>query len=380
MSEAAASAGHLVVVGANHRSGSMSFRDRLFVEDMALPAFLDGLPGLSEAMVLSTGERVDVIAIAPDAGSGIDVIIDGLARHAGLPADDVRAQTYGLRDADACRHVFRVAASLDSLMVGERQIGEQLCDALDAARDAGSDVTRLSVLVDAASKTAEQVFKDTELGGMPISISSVARQVAHDLHGDLARCSGLLIGGGDTSELIVEDLLAAGLARLSVAHPNPTRAEATARALHAHSVAMDAIADAIVDADIVLSALGKTGVTLSVDMVREAIKARRYRPIFIIDAGIPGDVDAGVDALEEAFVYTLDDLERVAMTHRVGKKGDAEDAARMVDAAASAFAARDGDDLERARVAALAEAGGDADTATRLLLDKVKALLGKKPT
>lgn len=371
----------LVVVGANHRSSSMAFRDRLFVEEAAVPAFLDALaPAVSEAMVLSTGERIDVIALAADAGRAAEAALAALAGIAAATPGEVRAQVYIHEDATACRHVFRVAASLDSLVVGETQILAQLRDALTVARDAGSAGEGLSALIDAAGASAERVFRETDLGGSLVSLAAAAVQVARDLHGDLKRCSGLLIGGGDTSELIVEDLIAAGMGRLSVAHPTAARAEATARGLGGHTVAMDRLDDALAGADIVLSALGQTATVIDVAMVKTAVARRRHKPIFLIDAGIPGDIDPAVEAIEDAFVYTLDDLERLARERRSRHKGDAEAALALTDAAADAFAAGDPvmAALERARADALRSAGGDADTATRLLLDKVKSLLGKR--
>lgn len=381
MTQTATPAARLVVVGANHRSSSMSFRDRLFVEEAAVPAFLDTLaPAVSEAMVLCTGERIDVIAYAGEAEQAADAIVAALAEHAAAAPDDVKAQVYVLKDTEACVHVFRVAASLDSLVVGETQILNQMRDALVLATEDGRAGESLGTLIDAAGTTAERVFRETELGGSLVSLAAAAVQVARDLHGDLKRCAGLLIGGGNTSELIVEDLIAAGMDRLSVAHPLPARAEATARGLGGHTVAMDRLEDALAGADIVLSALGQTATVIDAATVKAAVARRRHKPIFLIDAGIPGDIDPAVEAIEDAFVYTLDDLEKLARERRSRHKGDAEAALALTDAAARAFVSGDAvaDELERARAEALRNAGGDADTATRLLLDKVKSLLGKR--
>jgi glutamyl-tRNA reductase len=377
--------GRPLIVGANHRSSALILRDRLFVEDAQVPGFLENLrqAGIEQAMVLSTCDRVEVQAIHPDPAEGAERLTEVLATHGGLAPADLNGQVYVLWDAEAVRHVFAVTASLDSQVVGEPQVFGQVKACHRLARDAGMSGGDLEALLQAAYGAAKRVRGETAIGERPVSMASAAVQVARDVHGDLARCNGLLIGAGDMAELIAGNLASSGLAHLSVTHPTEARAEAVARALDCHMAPFEELAGLLAAADVVVTSLGSRRHTLDADMVGAALRQRRRRPVFIIDAAIPGDVEPAVNRIDEAFLYDLGDLERVAMEGRDSREAEALAAWSMVDAAVAEFLrgrteraavpalTRLRNHFEEAREAALSECPDDAAEATRRLVNRL---------
>ena len=282
----------LLVVGANHRSSSLTLRDRLFVEDAEVPAFLARLKetGIGEALVLSTCDRVEVqamVAGAPSNDDGAGRITGVIAAHAGMQPGDLAEQLYVIEEADAVRHLFAVAASLDSLVIGEPQVAGQVKAGHRMARDAGMVGADLEAVLQAAYGAAKRVRRETAIGERPVSLAAAAVELARDLHGDLARCSGLLIGAGDMGELVAEHMDGAGLGQLTVVHSREAQAQAQARRLGCHWAGIEALASMLSEADIVFSAVGARRHTLSADMVRGALGKRRQpaRPLRLGTAG-----------------------------------------------------------------------------------------------
>lgn len=376
----------LVVVGANHRSSSIALRDALFVEDAAVPAVLARLRddcGLSQAMVLATCDRVEVMAFHDDPGHAGAEICTFLAGMAGLDPAATTGQLYTLTGAEAVRHCFAVAASLDSQMIGEPHVLGQVKAAWRLARDAGMAGAETEAVVQAAFSCAKRVRSETSIAEGPVSVASSAVQTARDLHGDLDRCSALLVGTGDMAELMAEAFQAAGLHQITVTAPRDTLAAALARRLEAHAVPFDRLPEALPGVDVVVTAIGGRQYALTLEQVRDALRKRRQRPIFLIDAGIPGDIEPAVNREENAFLYDLNDLEQVALTGRAGREQAAAAAWRIVDEDAAAFrrqrAGRDAapaitalrNHAEALRAEALAASHGDADRATRLLINRL---------
>ncbi len=374
-----------VVVGANHRSSALALRDRLFVADEDVPARLAALraAGIDQALLLSTCDRVEVTAAVGDVDGAVAAITHTLAAHAALAPCELAGELYVLRDGAAVRHLFGVAASLDSQVVGEPYVLGQVKEGHAASLRAGMAGGDLDRLLQAAYAVAKRVRTETDIGRRAVSIAAAAVERAHDVHGDLGRCAVLLLGAGDMGAMVVDALAADGIGRLTVSHPSEARAERTARALGCHVAPIAELASSLSAADIVVAALGARRCAVTKDMVRAALKRRRNRPIFLIDAAIPGDIDPAIDDLDGAFRYGLDDLERVALAGRAHREQAAAAAWRLVDAAVADYVrARE----ERAaapvlealhrrfdavRRGALADSGGDADKATRLLVGRL---------
>lgn len=374
-----------LLIGANHRSSPLALRDRLFVEDSQLPAFYALLRqgGIDQAMVLSTCDRVEVLAAAGGSGDADESIVAALARHADMAAAELAGHLYRLRDDDAVRHVVAVTAALDSQILGEPQVPGQVKASHRLARDAGMTGAEIEALLQAAYSAAKRVRSETAIGERPVSMAAAAVQIARELHGDLSRCRALLIGAGDMGVMIAGQLLEGGLADLTVTHPRESRAEIVARSLVSHTAAFENLADAVVNCDVVISALGTRQRILAVDFIQSALLRRRRRPIFIVDAGVPGDVDPGVNRLDGAFLYDMDDLERVALEGRASRAAEIDIARRIVEEVVAAFLRSRAEraavpvlsqlraHFEDTRGQVLAIAGDDADKATRLLINRL---------
>lgn len=333
---------HLVVVGANHRSSPALLRDRIFVPDNEAPRFLADLrrEGMPEAQVLSTCDRVEVQAIHPDIEKAGRIVRHGLARRANLPPHALDTETYNHAGEDALRHVFAVAGSLDSQVVGEPQVLGQVKAAHGLARKTGAAGAGLVAVMEAAFATAKRVRTETRIAEGPVSMAASAVQVARGIHGDLAGVGGLLLGAGDMGELIAEHMLAAGLGPFTVCVPDDRRADELARRFECHIAPFDRFAAAASEAGVVVSAIGGREYIVTEELVRGALDRRRRRPMFFVDAAIPGDVAPGVERLDGAFAYDLGELERHALSGRAGRNTAAGDAWRIVDDEVAAFVTR----------------------------------------
>lgn len=377
--------GRYLLVGANQQSSPLSLRDRLFVEDAQLPGFFAALRagGIGQATVLSTCDRVEVLTADGDPEAAAGRIVAALAAHAGMTETELAGHLYQRTDDDAVRHAVTVAASLDSQIVGEPQVLGQVKASHRLARDAGMTGAEIEALMQAAYGAAKRVRSETAIGERPVSMAAAAVQIARELHGDLGRCRALLIGAGDMGAMIAGQLLDGGLTDLTVIHPRESRAEAVARALGSHTASFDEMGEAVANCDVVISALGTRRRVLLADFVQAALLRRRRRPIFIVDAGIPGDVDPSVNRLDGAFLYDMDDLERVALEGRASRHAEADAARRIVEEEVSAFLRSRAERVavpvlsrlrahfEDTRGQVLAIAGNDADKATRLLINRL---------
>lgn len=385
MAETSSFPGRPLAIGANHRSSPLALRDALFIEDAEVPAFLARLrlAGVGEAMVLSTCDRVEVQAVHGDRDAAVAAVTAALAERAGITPAELAPQLYVHWDRDAVRHVFTVTASLDSQVIGEPQVLGQVKAGHRMARDAGMTGSTLEALLQAAYAAAKRVRSETAIGERPVSIAAAAQQLARDLHGDLGRCSGLLIGAGEMGELVAGELRRGGLANLVVIHPTEARAQAAARGLDCHFAPFADMARLLAAADVVVAALGRRQHVLTADMVTAAQRQRRHRPVFIVDAGIPGDVEPAVNRIDEAFLYDLSDLERVALEGRANREAEARAAWRIIDTEVAAYLhgraeraavpalTRLRAHFEAVRAGVLADAGNDAERATRLLVNRL---------
>ncbi len=374
-----------LVVGANQRSSSLALRDRLYVEEYAHARFLEALRGggIAQALLLSTCDRIEVHAMHADPEAAGRGIADVLARHGGFESGDILPQLYMLQGDPALHHIFSVAASLESTVVGEPHVLGQVKASWKASRAAGLAGGSLEVCMQAAIASAKRVRTETTIGEGPVSVVAAVVELARAVHGDLDRCSALMIGTGELGELLAGGLRGAGLSRIVVTDTRLARAELAARVLDCHLVAIEDLAEAVPRADIIIGCLGGRTPTVTVEMTRLALRRRRNRPIVMIDTALPGDVDPLVDRLDGVFLYTLDDLERVARDGRKARLEAVSQARRIVEEEVAAFLRQQAeraavpallrlrDRFESERIRALADARGDADKATRLLVNRL---------
>ena len=264
----------LLVVGANHRSGSVRLRERLFLDEAAVSGLLDWLrvSGVDQAVVLSTCDRIEVQAAHPRPDDARTVIRRGLARSSRIAADELDSALYSLTGPEAARHIFAVAASLDSQVIGEAQVLGQVKGSHRVSRDVGMTGPELEAALQAAYATAKRVRSETGIAEGPVTIAAVAGRIAKDIHGDLGQCAGLLVGDGYMGDLLIRHLGTQGMVRISVTAPTAARAEALARDLDCHVEPFDALSDAVARSDVVVSATAGRSHVLTAEIVAAALK------------------------------------------------------------------------------------------------------------
>jgi glutamyl-tRNA reductase len=386
MAGGASAPAQYVVVGANHRSSSVTLRDTIFVEDGAAPALLQALvaAGFEEAMLLSTCDRVELQGTTRDPDAARAAATRVLAVHGGIDADALAGSVYLEAGPAALRHMFAVAASLDSAILGEPQVLGQVKAAHRLARDAGTVGSVLESAIQAAYGAAKRVRRETAIAQGPVSIIASAVEHAREVHGDLAPLAALLIGTGDMGQLMAEELMRAGLGRVLVAAPKLARAAEIARQLGGHFADFETLAAQLTDADIVIACAGSGRYLVSTEMMEQALRRRRRRPVYLIDLGVPSDVEPGVNRIDDAYLYDLADLERSALASQASRAQAADSAWRILDEELDAFqrgraeraavpaltALRRHFEAERERI--LAESThADAAEATRLLVSRL---------
>ena len=361
--------GRFFVFGVNHRSAAPALRERLLMDIEEHAGLLEeiGAHGLEEALVLATCDRLEIAALDPAPETAPERLVPVFARRGAVPVQEIRAQSYHHLGEAALRHLFAVASSLDSQIIGEPQVLGQVKQCHRLAAAAGLLGAELEPLLQAAYGTAKRVRAETAVAERPVSIAASAVMVARDLHGDLARCQAALVGLGEMGDFMALELQEAGLEQLTVLHGSLRRAEAAARRLGCHFRPLEELPEALVKADIVVTATGAGRHTVTEAMVAAALKSRRNKPILAIDAAVPGDVEPSVDGLEDAFVYDLDDLESVAREGQANREAVASEAWRILDDSLAAFLLRR---AERAAVPTVTALRGHFEAVRREVLDE----------
>lgn len=326
------------VIAATRRSSSLALRDRLFIDESAAIDFYHRLTesGVTQAIMLSTCDRVEVQGMAEAPDAAIDAVRVVLAARAGEKQAELAAQLETLTGDEAVRRIFAVAASLESQVIGESQVLGQVKEGHRLATRHGMVGPALESLMQAAYAAAKRVRSETEIAERSVTLASGAVQIARDLHGDLSGSTGLILGLGDMGDLIGGQLRLAGLAGTVLTGPS-RRTEAEARRMGCNFVPFDDLEEALADADIVVTAAGTGRFLITVEGMEQALRRRKRRPVLILDGGVPADVEPAVHDLDGAFVYTLDDLEQVAREGRANREAAAAEAWKIVEAEADGW-------------------------------------------
>jgi glutamyl-tRNA reductase len=315
----------VVVVGVNHKTAPVAVRERLAFTDQTLTEPLAQFhhPAVAEMVVLSTCNRVEFYLHTPDPETGVAGCVDFLATYHALPAAQFVPHLYQLHEADAVRHLFRVASSLDSMVLGEPQILGQVKAAYLAARAAGRAGTVLTQLFERALNVAKAVRSETGIGDHAISVSYAAVELAKKIFERLQERTVMVLGAGETSELAVRHLIRQGVRQVWVSNRTAARAEKLAQELHAKAIPWEAFPEYLIHTDIVLSSTSAPQPIIYKTLVQEVMRARKNRPMFFIDIAVPRDVDPAVNALDNVFLYDIDDLENVVETNRRERQQEA---------------------------------------------------------
>jgi glutamyl-tRNA reductase len=331
----------LIVVGLSHRTAPVAAREAFAVAAEAVPELAARLvreEAVGEAVVLSTCNRVELWAVAREAGdvgraAAEDVLRRALSTERGLDAGELQRFGYAHHGEAAVRHVMRVCASLDSLVVGEAQILAQAREAFDTARAAGSVGPVLGRLVPQAFRAAKAVRTDTGIAEETVSIGSVAVELARRIFPTLSACQVLVIGAGKMGRVTARALSRHGVREVVVTNRSPARAEQLARDLGWRACPFDQLDALLAEADVVLTCTGADRAVLDKRRMGLVMRRRKYRPIFLVDIAVPRDVAADVGELEGVFLYNIDDLEAVSRDHLALRQGEARRAEVLIDAA-----------------------------------------------
>ena len=322
----------LWLTGLNHRTAPVGVRERLAFAESDVPAALAALratPGISEAMILSTCNRVEVAVTAQPGFEPADAVTAFLCRERGLDRSWLEPHLYGFRDQDAVRHMFRVAASLDSMVVGEPQILGQLKTAYALAKDTGTLSGLLDTVLTRAFSVAKRVRTETEIGASAVSVSYAAVELAREIFGNLKSRRVMLIGAGKMSELAARHLHRSG-AEILVTNRTESRAQELAALVHGTIVRYDQYPAKLKDIDIVITSSGAPHYLLTKDGVKKLLDARRNRPMFLIDIAVPRNIEPSVNELDNVFLYDIDDLQKVVSENLKSRLNEAEEADRIV--------------------------------------------------
>jgi glutamyl-tRNA reductase len=322
----------LLAIGLNHQTAPLALRERVAMDGGQLPGALEGLsavPGVEEAALLSTCNRTEIYAQVAEGHES--KVGEWLARHHGLAPDMLSGYLYEYRDEHAVRHLFRVATGLDSLVLGEPQILGQVKEAWQAARSHHHLRTPLDRLFQQSFSVAKRVRTDTRIGAHPVSVAYAAVRLARQVFSELDRATVLLVGAGDTIELAARHLVDANVKRLLVANRTLDHAQALASRHGGYALPLTELERHLPEADIVITATSSREPVLRRAAVQAALKARRHRPMFLLDLAVPRDIEASVAELSDVYLYTVDDLEQVIEENRASRREAANQAQAIID-------------------------------------------------
>jgi len=327
----------IVVAGVSHKTAPLEIRERLAVPGDQIPgrlAEITQLPAVREAVMLSTCNRVEVYAAVEDPDVAIRAV-DGSLR--GWSQADLTNHLYVFAGTEAVEHIFRVASSLDSMVVGEPQILGQVKDAFSVAAEAGATGPVLSRCFHRAFQVAKRVRSETGIARSAVSVSSIAVELARTIFENLRDKQVLLLGAGEMAELTARHMASAGAHRIVVANRSLERAQRVASEVGGQARNLEQIGALLEIADIVICSTSSATFVVPLDEGKRVLKARRYRPLFFIDLAVPRDVDPRVGELDSVYLYDIDDLQQVAERHRAERRGEAEEAEGIVGKESAQF-------------------------------------------
>jgi glutamyl-tRNA reductase len=325
------------LVGLSHHTAPLEVREKLALNSEELPGTLKELCAralLSEAMLISTCNRVELYASCESAMTASRAVRDFFSTR--MDGTDLSSHLYEHSGKAVAKHAFRVAASLDSLVVGEPQILGQVKDAFTMAEGAGTIGALLGRCMHRAFAVAKRVRTETGIAAGAVSVSSIACELAKSIFGELTGRRVVLVGAGEMSEAAAKALAQQGTL-LTVVNRNQERARAVAATCGGEARDFDKLSHELVAADVVITSTSSPNYVITRELMQGVVKARRHRPLFLIDIAVPRDVDPRVENMDNVFLFDVDDLEEVANQNIAARKREAEQAERIVDEEVSAF-------------------------------------------
>src|SRR3984893_17953349 len=328
------------LIGVNHTSAPLELRERLAISESRLPDAcrdLTAYPGIEEGMVISTCNRVELVTHTTNGAADLRGF---LHEHFHLAADELDTHLYEFREKDAVRHLFRVASSLDSMVVGEAQILGQAKEAYATARAVGSVRGHLDQLFTRAFAVAKRVRTETAVGSSSVSIASVAVELAKKIFGTLQGKNVFIVGAGKMSELAARHLMAHGCASIFVSNRTYDRAIGLAEKFNGQAIKFDDLYDCCDKADIVITSTGSPHAIFRKEHGEQFLARRKNRPMFFIDIAVPRDVSPEMAKLDGIFAYDIDDLQKAVSSHVADRSKEAGLAEAIILSEVENFKAR----------------------------------------
>ena len=325
------------ILGINHNTAPVEVREQIVIGTSAQPAALTdlcALPGVTEALVLSTCNRTEIYwAGSTEPGDAIAELLEA-SEYTG---SGFRHALFTRSGPDAAEHLFRVACGLDSMVLGETQITGQLKDAYRLAREHGAMGAHLGRLFEQAFAIAKKVRTDTEIGASPVSVAYAAVRLARQLFGNFDQHTALLIGAGETIELVARHLRGNGIGQIFIANRSEERAQRLATEFDGFALPLERVERALPDADILISSTGAPEPVISTGMLNTAIQSRRRKPLFAVDIAVPRDIEPGAGKLRDVYLYTIDDLNNVITDGQQARRQASQEAEKIVRSAIDEF-------------------------------------------
>ncbi len=329
----------IILIGASHKTAPVELREKLAFSQEDIQTALEFIrkdAGIREGLVFSTCNRLEFVYVPSD-DDRVDTVLEFISDHKKLLVRQFKSALYILEDDEAIRHLFCVAASLDSMVVGEPQILGQVKKAYKMAVSAGTSGVLLNRMMHKAFSVAKRVRKQTGIGDNAVSISYAAIELARKIFADLGTKSVMLIGAGEMAELAVEHLMAHQVRKIVVANRTFKNALALARKFNGQAVQYEERVAALADVDIIISSTGASDYVLTRDQVKQAMKLRNHNTLFFIDIAVPRNIDPRINKISNAYVYDIDDLKNIVETNISQREQETVKAGRFVEEALVSF-------------------------------------------
>jgi glutamyl-tRNA reductase len=331
----------IFAVGINHKTASVAVREKVAFSPENLTNALNEMKKMvdcKEAAILSTCNRTEVYFVQDGAEQNAkSKLLSWMETHHNIPASVIEPSLYWYHGSDAVKHMMRVACGLDSLVLGEPQILGQMKQAYSQAKAAGTLALTMDRLFQRTFGVAKQVRTETEIGTNAVSVAYAAVNLAKHIFTSLSTANVLLIGAGETIELVARHLHENKVNKITVANRTISRAQGLADEVGADVITLSQIPDSLAQADIVISSTGSTLPIIGKGMVEKALQKRKHQPIFMVDIAVPRDIEEQVDELEDVFLYTVDDLQSIIAQNMENRRKAAEEAEVIVGGQSDEF-------------------------------------------
>jgi glutamyl-tRNA reductase len=325
---------NIILIGMNHKTAPLDIRERLSIacgDDINPLKEIMEIPQIREVMYLSTCNRVEVFAHALDTEVSVERLKEFIFNHGNLSAEEMTRCLYVYFDQDAVRHLFRVASSIDSLVMGEPQILGQVKDAYRRSVEHKTTGIILNKIIHHAFRTAKRVRTETGIAGNAVSVSFAAVELAKKIFGNLKGKTILLVGAGEMSELAARHLVGKGVDHILIANRTYARAVKLAEDFHGTAIEFELLPEKLRDVDIVITSTGAPGYVITVPIIEAALRRRKNRLLFLIDIAVPRDIEPAVGDIDNVYLYNIDNLQDIVDENMKGRRNEGEKAEAVIE-------------------------------------------------